>query len=88
MELTNNEVERDLRRWVLDRKTWLFLGHDASARRAASALTILATCRKFGINPRRYLRDTLAKLLAGEKSLAALLPEHYVAVQSAQQAAA
>jgi transposase len=88
MELTNNEVERDLRRWVLNRKTWLFVGHDASARRAAGALTILATCRKFGINPRRYIRDTLAKLLAGEKNLATLLPEHYVAVHGAQQAAA
>ena len=42
MELTNNEVERDLRRWVLDRKTWFFVGHDESARRAADALTLLS----------------------------------------------
>jgi transposase len=77
MELTNNEVERDLRRWVLDRKTWLFVGHDLSARRAADALTIITTCKKFAIEPRRYIRDTLAKLLAGEKSLSALLPETY-----------
>lgn len=77
MELTNNEVERDLRRWVLDRKTWLFVGHEVSARRAADALTLLTTCRKMGVEPRRYLRETLAKILAGEKSLAALLPENY-----------
>jgi transposase len=77
MDLTNNEVERDLRRWVLDRKTWMFVGHDVSARRAADALTILTTCRKFGIEPRRYLRETLAKILAGEKDIAALLPETY-----------
>jgi transposase len=77
MELTNNEVERDLRRWVLDRKVWMFVGHDQSAKRAADALTIITTCKKFGIEPRRYLRDTLAKILAGEKSLAALLPENY-----------
>lgn len=77
MELTNNEVERDLRRWVLDRKTWLFVGHELSARRAADALTLLTTCRKMGIEPRRYLRETLAKILAGEKSIAALLPENY-----------
>jgi hypothetical protein len=30
-----------------------------------------------GIEPRRYLRDTLAKILAGEKDLAKLLPENY-----------
>jgi transposase len=77
MELTNNEVESGLRTWVLARKTWLFVGHEASARRAADALTIIRTCKKMGINPRAYLRDTLAKLLAGEKSLAALLPETF-----------
>lgn len=79
MELTNNEVERDLRRWVLDRKTWLFVGHELSARRAADALTLVTTCRKMGIEPRRYLRETLAKILAGEKDLVALLPETYAA---------
>ena len=77
MELTNNEVERDLRRWVLNRKTWMFVGHETSARRAADALTIITTCRKFNLNPRSYLRDTLAKILAGEKHLTALLPETY-----------
>ena len=79
MEMTNNEVESGLRRWVLDRKTWLFVGHELSARRTADALTLLTTCRKMGIEPRRYLRETLAKLLAGEKDLAALLPETHAA---------
>jgi transposase len=85
MELTNNEVESGLRTWVLDRKTWLLVGHEASARRAADALTILTTCKKMGIDPRAYLRDTLARLLAGEKSLATLLPETYAA-QRAERA--
>jgi transposase len=79
MELTNNEVENGLRTWVCDRKMWLFVGHEESARRAADALTILTTCKKMGIHPRAYLRDTLAKILAGEKSLVALLPETYAA---------
>ncbi len=83
MELTNNEVESGLRTWVLARKTWLFAGHEASARRAADALTILTTCKRMGINPRAYLRDTLAKLLAGEKSLVALLPATYAAARAA-----
>ncbi len=67
---------------MLDRKTWLFVGHEASARRAADALTILRTCKKMGINARAYLRDTLAKILAGEKDLAALLPETYAAARA------
>jgi transposase len=79
MELTNNEVENGLRTWVLDRKTWLFVGHEQSARRAADALTILTTCKRMGVHPRAYLRDTLAKILGGEKSLVALLPQTYAA---------
>jgi hypothetical protein len=77
MELTNNEVERDLRTWVLNRKTWLFCGHDESARRAADALTIITTCKKLDIDPRRYIRDTLKRILDGEKNLSSLLPENY-----------
>ena len=79
MELTNNEVESGLRTWVLDRKTWLFVGHETSARRAADALTLITTCKKIGIHPRAYLRDTLGKILAGERSLVTLLPETYAA---------
>jgi transposase len=82
MELTNNEVESGLRTWVLDRKTWLFVGHETSARRAADALTLITTCKRMGLHPRAYLRDTLAKILAGERSLAALLPETYAAARA------
>jgi transposase len=84
MELTNNEVESGLRTWVLDRKTWLFVGHEDSARRAADALTLIRTCKRMGLNPRAYLRDTLAKLLAGEPRLAALLRETYAASRAAR----
>lgn len=77
MELTNNDVERGLRTWVLDRKTWMFCGHEQSARRAADALTIITTCKNLGIDPRRYMRDTLRRILDGEKNLDALLPDNY-----------
>ena len=87
MELTNNETESDLRRHVLNRRTWFFVGHDESARRAADALTVLTTCRKMGIEPRAYLRDTLARLLAGEKDLAVILPESFAARVAAARAA-
>jgi len=77
MELTNNDVERGLRTWVLDRKTWMFCGHQQSARRAADALTIIMTCKNLGIDPRCYVRDTLRRILDGKKELKALLPENY-----------
>jgi transposase len=78
IDLTNNEVERDLRTWVLDRKTWLFCGHEQSAGRATAAMTVIVTCAKFGIDPRRYVRDVVRALLAGARDLSRLLPENYV----------
>ncbi len=66
----------------------MFVGHDTSARRTADALTILTTCRKMGVDPRRYLRETLAKLLAGEKDIVALAPETLARVVAAEKAAA
>jgi transposase len=85
MELTNNDVERGLRTWVLDRKTWMFCGHEQSARRAADALTIITTCKNLGIDPRCYIRDTLRRLLDGEKDLSALLPENYKPSRNAER---
>ena len=65
-----------------------FVGHDDNARRNADALTLLTTCHKMGIDPRAYLRDTLRRLLAGEKDLTVLLPESYAARVKAATATA
>jgi len=69
-------------------ETWFFVGHDDNARRNADALTLLTTCHKMGIDPRAYLRDTLRRLLAGEKDLSVLLPESYAARVKAATATA
>ena len=77
LEMTNNEVERDLRTHVLNRKSWYFCGDDASATRMANALTLIITCRKLGVPPRAYLSDALARLLRGDKDLAAMMPDAF-----------
>ena len=60
--------------WSSDRPC---CGHDVSARRAADALTIITTCEKLGIEPRSNIRDTLRRILDGEKDLSLLVPENY-----------
>ena len=65
----------------------VFVGHERSAKRAADALTLLTTCRKMGVEPRAYLRSTLQKILAGEKSISALLPETYALGSQGSRAA-
>jgi len=54
IELTNNRVERELRKLVLGRRNWLFTWEDLGERTAA-ILTIVATCVSYGVNPRAYL---------------------------------
>lgn len=55
VELTNNRVERELRKLVLGRRNWLFTWEDLGGERTAAVLSIVGTCVAHGINPRAYL---------------------------------
>jgi hypothetical protein len=85
--MTNNAVERELRTHVLNRKTWLFCGSEANARRIAAALTIVRTCKLLGIDARAFLRFVIRRILAGERDPSALWPETFAAQQARQRAA-
>jgi transposase len=77
IELTNNRVERELRKLVLGRKNWLFTWGDLGGQRTAHILTIVGTCVSFGINPRAYLH-LVTKLLVEhwpQSRLRELLPD-------------
>jgi transposase len=77
LELTNNRVEREIRKLVLGRKNWLFVWEDLGGERAANILTIVSTCVACGINPRRYLH-LVTKLLVDRwpaSRLKELLPD-------------
>ena len=53
--ITNNRVERELRKLVLGRRNWLFVWGDLGGERTASILSIIGTCVAHGVNPRAYL---------------------------------
>jgi transposase len=78
VSMTTNAIERELRTYVLDRKTWLFNGNELSAKRTAAALSIIRTCRLRKLNVRAYLRWVTRRLLAGEKDPSVLWPENFV----------
>jgi len=69
--LTNNRVERELRKLILGRKNWLFTWEDIGGERTAHILTIVATCVAHGVNPRAYLH-LVTKLLVDRWPLAKL----------------
>jgi hypothetical protein len=77
VELTNNRVERELRKLVLGRRNWLFVWEDLGGERTASILTIVATCVSYGVNPRAYLHlaTTLIINRCPHAKLRELLPD-------------
>jgi transposase len=78
LPIHNNTSELSLRREVIGRKNWLFLGSDAAGGTNAAFVSLLASCQLHGIEPFAYLRDLLCLLPAWPKSrVLELAPVHW-----------
>ncbi|MCC6527280.1 MAG: IS66 family transposase [Polyangiaceae bacterium] len=77
IELTNNRVERQLRKLVPGRRNWLFTWEDLGGERTAHVLTIVGSCVAYGVNPRAYLHLVTKLSVAGwpEAKRRDLLPD-------------
>jgi transposase len=62
IRLDTNPAELALRREVVGRKNWLFVGSDDGARWNTIAVSLIASCQLHGIEPWAYLRDVLTLL--------------------------
>src|SRR5215831_19135221 len=58
----NNASENGLRREVVGRRNWTFLGTDDAGEVNATFVSLLASCRLHEIEPSSYLRDLLCLL--------------------------
>ncbi|MEI6670293.1 MAG: IS66 family transposase [Acidobacteriota bacterium] len=61
-EIDNNLIENAIRPTAVGRKRWLFIGHPHAGWRSAVIYSVLASCRRRGINPETYLTDVLRRL--------------------------
>ena len=62
LPIDNNPVENTIRPIAVGKKNWLFAGSERAGRRAAAIQTLLATAKLNGLEPLRWLSDTLEKL--------------------------
>lgn len=62
LPLHNNLSELNLRRQVIGRRNWLFVGSDDGAETNTVFVSLLASCRLHGIEPLGYMRDLLCLL--------------------------
>jgi transposase len=78
LPLSNNISERALRREVVGRKNWLFLGSDEAGDVNAAFVSLLASCQMHGIEPVGYLRDLFCLLPSWPMSrILELAPAHW-----------
>jgi hypothetical protein len=64
LAIDNNASERILRAVAVGRKNYLFAGSDAGGRAAAVLYSVVGTCRRLGLDPFAYTRDTVTRLPA------------------------
>lgn len=62
LEIDNNLVENSIRPVAVGRKNYLFAGSHDAAQRAAMIYSLLGTCKKNGIEPFEWLKNTLSVL--------------------------
>ncbi|QYF92250.1 IS66 family transposase [Massilia sp. PAMC28688] len=62
LPIDNNPVENAIRPIAIGKKNWLFAGSERAGRRAAAIQSLFATAKLNGLDPARWLADTLAKL--------------------------
>ena len=62
LEIDNNGAERAIKRLVLGRKNWLFIGSEAAAGRTCVLLTLVNTCKAYELDPFEYLRDVIERV--------------------------
>jgi len=71
----NNPVENAIRPIAIGKKNWLFAGSERAGRRAAAIQSLFATSRLNGLDPARWLAETLDKLpTCPNSNIESLLP--------------
>jgi hypothetical protein len=87
LAIDNNAAENALRPIVLGRKNWLFAGSDNGGRTGAVLASLVATCKRHGVDPVTYLKDMLTRIAETPVSqLDQFLPDRWKAARTASPA--
>jgi len=62
LPIDNNAAERMIRPVALGRNNWLFFGGERGGKAAANWMSVIATCKRAGVEPFAYLSDVLRRL--------------------------
>ena len=77
-KMHNNTAERAVKKIVLGRKNWLYVGSRRSGKAMANLMSLIQTCRVMNVNPQQYMEDIFRNLMSyPHKNLHELLPERW-----------
>ena len=84
LAIDNNAAENALRPIVVGRKNWLFAGSDNGGRTGAVLASLVASCKRHGVDPYAYLKDMLTRIASTPVSqLDQFLPDQWKAAHAA-----
>ncbi len=76
LAIDNNAAERAMKRVAIGRKNWLFAGNDRAGETTALLYSLIASAKRHGLDPQRYLTSLFAKLpFAPAEELDQFLPD-------------
>lgn len=81
LSIDNNPAERAMRPVAIGRKNWLFVGSPLAGRRAATLMSLIASCKQNSVEPWACLKDLFARLACQPSAteLQSLLPDRWLA---------
>jgi len=83
LAIDNNAAENAIRPIVLGRKNWLFAGSDNGGRTGALLASLVASCKRHGVDPFAYLKDVLTRIAGTPVSqLDQFLPDRWKAAHT------
>jgi transposase len=62
VEIDSNLIENAIRPTAIGKKNFLFIGHPDAGWRSAVIYSIMASCKRYQIDPAKYLKDVLTRL--------------------------
>jgi transposase len=62
VEIDSNQIENAIRPTAIGKKNFLFVGHPDAGWRSAVIYSIMGSCRRYRIDPAKYLKDVLTRL--------------------------
>jgi len=77
--IDNNAAERSVRKIVLGRKNWMFVGSENAGKSMAVLYSFVQSCRALKTDPQAYLEDIFRRLQGHpHKNLRELLPDQWL----------